>query len=109
MTVAGKKTRSGETTSERRLKKELRIGDSVWIVDTSNKYSRVAIGSVMALGGIGAFHNRPIPQEYVCENLHNIAVNAPLMIPVEEADQYSLSDALESSVLWSKALTFIET
>ena len=61
----------------------------------------------MAKGGEGTFHCCPIPQHYVRVNVEAVMVNHPLMVPVEEAEQFNLSDALGSSVLWVKNLTFL--
>ena len=80
----------------------------MWLADTSHRVSRVATGSVNALGGSGVFHHRPIPPQFLCVDLHSVAVNAPLMVPVEEADEENLNDALGSSILWAKALTFLQ-
>lgn len=67
----------------------------------------MAAGIVMGLGGEGAFHNRPIPPQYVRVNLEDVMVDLPLMIPIEEAEQANLNDAVGSSVLWLKGLTFV--
>ena len=82
------------------------VGDKVWLGDTLDPESRVATGKVMSLGGQGMFHNRPVPSEYIRVNLESVMVNIPLMIPVDEADQSNLNDAIGSSVLWFKGLTF---
>ena len=65
-------------------------------------------GTVLLVGGQGLFHNRPIPPQYVRVMLENVEVNLPLMIPVEDADQASLNDAVGSSVLWFKGLVFLQ-
>ena len=85
---------------------QVRVGDKVWLADALLRQGKVAFGTVMCLGGEGSFHNRPIPPNYVRVNLERVAVNLPLLIPVEEADQANLVDAVGSSVLWKKDLTF---
>ena len=82
---------------------QIQIGNKVWLADESSK---AASGRVVALGGNGVFHHRVIPPHYVRVHLQLVVLNVPLMVPVEEADQATLSDALESSVLWSKACSF---
>ena len=66
----------------------------------------LATGTVMSFGGEGKFHNRSIPPQYVRVNLEKVDVNVPLLVPVEEADQTFLEDAIGSSVLWLKDLIF---
>ena len=85
-----------------------RVGDRVWLADTLNPDSRVARGTVMGMSGVGLFHNCAILPKYVRVNLHSVDVNIPLMIPVEDAEQVNLKDALGSSVHWFESLTFFE-
>jgi hypothetical protein len=80
----------------------------VWLADTLDPAACVATGTVLGLVGHGAFHNRPIPLQYVRVNVEEVLVNLPLMIPVEEADQANLNDARGSSVLWFRGLTFVQ-
>ena len=85
---------------------QVAVGAKVWIADTLNPNAKVATGTVMSLAGQGQFHNRPIPPGFVRVTLEKVDVNIPLMIPVEDAEQVNLEDALGSSVLWLKGLTF---
>ena len=55
------------------------------------------------------FHNRPIPSHYVRVTLENVIEDLPLLVPVVEAEQATLSDAVGSSVLWFKGLMFLES
>ena len=71
----------------------------VWLGDPSNHNARVGSGQISGIGGEGMFHNRPIPKKYVRANLESVDVNVSLLVPVEEADQTNLKDALGSSVL----------
>lgn len=87
---------------------QLRLGDRVWLADPSNPKTRVANGNILGFGGNALFHGRLIPAQYVRVNLSSVQVNKPLMVPVEEADQEKLEDALGSSVLWPRKLTFME-
>lgn len=86
----------------------MRVGSQVWLADTLDPERRVASGRVLALGGEGLFHTRPIPPQYIRVNLEKVIEDLPLMVPVEEAEQANLSDALGSSVLWFKGLTFLD-
>ena len=69
---------------------------------------RVATGVVIGMGGSGVFHNRPIPPKFVRVELKTVGVNVPLLVPVEEAEQENLNDAVGSSVLWLEHLTILE-
>ena len=82
-------------------------GDKVWLADNLDLLLRVGAGTVLSVGGEGMFHNRPIPSRYLRVNLEEVIVDFPLMVPVEQADQANLSDALGSSVLWLKELVFL--
>lgn len=84
------------------------MGSKVWLADTLDPGRRVATGTIMSMGGNGMFHNRPIPQQCVRVLLGNVIEDLPLMIPVVEADQAMLSDAVGSSVLWFRSLTFLD-
>ena len=86
---------------------QVAIGDKVWMAHIDHHEMEVAKGTVISLGGQGAFHNRPIPQDYVRINLEGVTVNVPLLVPVIEAKQESLQDAAGSSVLWLKQLTYL--
>ena len=85
---------------------QLRIGDWVWLAEKAESNILVATGQVSGLADGGMFHNRPIPKKYVRINVESVAVNVPLYVPVDEADQTTLTDALGSSVLWPTRLTF---
>ncbi|KAG0595587.1 hypothetical protein M758_UG179100 [Ceratodon purpureus] len=85
---------------------KLRIGDWVWLAEKAESNILVATGQVSGLADGGMFHNRPIPKKYVRINVESVAVNVPLYVPVDEADQTTLTDALGSSVLWPTRLTF---
>ena len=80
----------------------------MWLADTLDRDARVAMGTVIGLGGHGVFHNRSIPPKYVRVNLEEVMVDIPLMILVEEAEQMTLNDARGSCVLWFEELTFLE-
>ena len=84
---------------------EIQIGDGVWLSGKVHAETKVANGTIIALGGSATFHHRPIPPEYVRVNLNSVSVNEPLLVLVEEAEQENLSDALGSSVLWLLDLT----
>lgn len=81
----------------------------MWLADTLDPGRRVATGVVMSLGGNGMFHNRPIPPHCVRVILDNVIEDLPLMVPVVEADQATLSDAIGSSLLWFSSLTFLDS
>ena len=85
---------------------KLEVGDKVWLGNPANLKVRVGSGRVSSIGGNGQFHHRLIPTQYVRVNLESVEVNTALMVPVEEADQVNLVDAMGSSVLWSRELTF---
>ncbi|KAG0596133.1 hypothetical protein M758_UG227200 [Ceratodon purpureus] len=98
---------SGDDTHAR-ADSQVRVGSRVWLADTLDFERKVARGRVMALGGEGLFHNRRISQQYLRVNLEEVNEDIPLMVPVEEADQSILRDALGSTVLWFKGLTFLD-
>ena len=85
---------------------QLQIGDKVKLSDPANPKAHVGSGRIAGFGGEGLFHNRPIPKKYLRINLESVEVNVPLIVPNEEADQSNLEDALGSSVLWLRDLTF---
>ena len=85
---------------------QILIGKKVWLADAPDRKRRVATGTVLEVGANGRFHNRPIPPQHVRINLEHVVMNIPLMVPVDEADQVLLADAMGSSVLWPKDLTF---
>lgn len=87
---------------------QLQVGDEVWLAHSENPETRVAMGTVVGIAGTGVFHCRPIPAKFVRVELKTVSSNVPLMIPVEEAEQENLNDAVGSSVLWSEDLTFLE-
>ncbi|KAG0555026.1 hypothetical protein KC19_12G137900 [Ceratodon purpureus] len=87
----------------------LLVGDWVRLADKADKNITVGTGQISGLGEGGMFHNRPIPFQHIRVNLDIVDVNVPLFVPVEEADQYTLEDAIGSCVLWPKELTFRKT
>lgn len=87
---------------------EVQVGDKVCLKGKVHAEATVAKGTIIGLGGSGVFHHRPIPPEYVRVNLSSVSANEPLLVPVEEAEQENLSDALGSSVLWLRELTIRE-
>ncbi|KAG0565563.1 hypothetical protein KC19_8G200000 [Ceratodon purpureus] len=95
-----------ETGSNQTITTELRVGDWVWLAEKADSKTLVATGQVSAIADGGMFHNRPIPIQYVRVNVESVAINVPLYVPVEDADQNTMTDALGSSVLWPKRLTF---
>ena len=80
----------------------------MWLADPLDPTTKVGDGTVQSVGGKGSFHGRPIPHQYVRVNLETVVVDLPLMVHVEDADQANLTDALGSSVLWFKGLTFLQ-
>ncbi|KAG0597117.1 hypothetical protein M758_UG312400 [Ceratodon purpureus] len=103
-------TKEGQTISliGKNSSEDVTVGSQVWLADTLDPRRRVATGIVMALGGNGMFHNRPIPSQCIRVTLEKEIVDLPLMVPVVEADHATLSDAVGSSVLWYRGLTFVE-
>ncbi|KAG0573347.1 hypothetical protein KC19_VG170400 [Ceratodon purpureus] len=84
----------------------LLVGDWVRLADKSDVNITVGTGQASGLGDSGMFHNRPIPFQHIRVNINTVALNVPLCVPVEEAEQYTLEDAMGSSVLWPRRLTF---
>ena len=85
---------------------QLKVGDWVHLADKVDPKTTVGTGQVCGLGDGGMFHNRPIPAQYVRVNVETVSVNVPLFVSVEFADQTNLQDAIGSSVLWPRGLTF---
>lgn len=83
---------------------DIQVGDKVILGGKVHAGTPIAKGTIIGLGGSGVFHHRPIPPEYIRVNLNAVSVNEPLLVPVEEAEQENLRDALGSSVLWLKEL-----
>ena len=80
----------------------------MWIAETADPTTPVAIGVLIGHGGEGLFHCRPFPPHFVRINVEKVLIDTTLMVPVEEADQTNLSDALGTSVLWLRSLTFAQ-
>ena len=62
----------------------------------------------MAMGRNNMFYNRPIPSHSIRVTLEKVIEDLPLKVSVVEANQATLSDAVGSSVLWFRGLTFLE-
>ena len=86
---------------------QLQVGDKVRLANTLQLNREVAKGTVMEMGGQGLFHNRPISPQDVRVNLNSVLLNIPLLVPVEEADQVNIEDAVGSGVLWPRRLIIL--